>query len=492
MFVWWWWVGDCTALAAAACGFRMGDCRCGAAVCQCIPGAAVLSSPPAEAPLRCLPALPPPKVLEEQLGRRGDAVAPLEPMLQRTLADIQERLTFRAQVGGGSRRVGLLGECGRAAGRCKLPAAMGCRCQRCILAGCLRSTARALLGPPLPQAFVREQIAGFVPKPEDLDYPERLQRRAQQPQQALQQQAQQPGGSEGAKAADGAAAGGAAEGAAEGEPAAVVVANGGDAAEAPGELYASWYPPVQRTLLLLGKLYRGVDQRIFNGLAHEAVLAATAAVQGAAAQLLKVGSEGRGACHRCSLRCAAARAAGRAAHALFISSHPRHSPHRARSPRAPWTASCLPSSSCWCCASRLRPLRPTSRSWSETWVRAGTGRDGPGRWVGVKRTSHCSSRPAATQRAHPPFASPTPCPCPPRPTRLAADFSHMRDYLRRTLSGQLPLFSLSSDSVVVQLLGRAAPRIAESSVDSKKVCWSAGREAGWPAGAAPDALTAGT
>lgn len=38
-------------------------------------------------------------MLEEQLGRRGDAVAPLEPMLQRTLADIQERLTFRAQVG---------------------------------------------------------------------------------------------------------------------------------------------------------------------------------------------------------------------------------------------------------------------------------------------------------------------------------------------------------------------------------------------------------
>lgn len=38
------------------------------------------------------------QVMEEQLGRRGDAVAPLEPMLQRTLADIQERLTFRAQV----------------------------------------------------------------------------------------------------------------------------------------------------------------------------------------------------------------------------------------------------------------------------------------------------------------------------------------------------------------------------------------------------------
>ena len=37
-------------------------------------------------------------MLEEQLGRRGDAVAPLRPVLRRILADIQERLTFRAQA----------------------------------------------------------------------------------------------------------------------------------------------------------------------------------------------------------------------------------------------------------------------------------------------------------------------------------------------------------------------------------------------------------
>ena len=39
-----------------------------------------------------------PQVLEEQLGRRGDAVAPLRPVLRRILADVQERLTFRAQA----------------------------------------------------------------------------------------------------------------------------------------------------------------------------------------------------------------------------------------------------------------------------------------------------------------------------------------------------------------------------------------------------------
>lgn len=49
------------------------------------------------------------------------------------------------------------------------------------------------------------------------------------------------------------------------------------------------------------------------------------------------------------------------------------------------------------------------------------------------------------------------------------DFTHMRDYLRRTLSGQLPLFSLRADSAMGQLLGKGVPRIAESQVDSKKV-----------------------
>ena len=38
------------------------------------------------------------QVLEEQLGRRGEAVAPLRPTLGRALADVQERVTFRAQT----------------------------------------------------------------------------------------------------------------------------------------------------------------------------------------------------------------------------------------------------------------------------------------------------------------------------------------------------------------------------------------------------------
>lgn len=38
------------------------------------------------------------QVVEEQVGRRGEAVHPLRPVLHRTLADVQERLTFRAQA----------------------------------------------------------------------------------------------------------------------------------------------------------------------------------------------------------------------------------------------------------------------------------------------------------------------------------------------------------------------------------------------------------
>ena len=38
------------------------------------------------------------QVVEEQMGRRGEAVHPLRPMLHCTLADVQERLTFQAQA----------------------------------------------------------------------------------------------------------------------------------------------------------------------------------------------------------------------------------------------------------------------------------------------------------------------------------------------------------------------------------------------------------
>lgn len=51
--------------------------------------------------------------------------------------------------------------------------------------------------------------------------------------------------------------------------------------------YKAWYPPVQQTLLCLGRMYRCVDSRIFGGLAQEAVACATAAAQSASRLVAK-------------------------------------------------------------------------------------------------------------------------------------------------------------------------------------------------------------
>ena len=45
------------------------------------------------------------------------------------------------------------------------------------------------------------------------------------------------------------------------------------------EAYTVWYPPLRSSLLCLSKLYGCVDPKIFNGMAQDAVHAATAAVQ---------------------------------------------------------------------------------------------------------------------------------------------------------------------------------------------------------------------
>ena len=383
-----------------------------------------------------------------------------------------------------------------------------------------RPSSHAVLLPTSLQAYIRQEIAGFVPKPSDLDYPERLQR-AQQAQHADQQQQQQPAEGAGdaaaaaAAAAEAAAAAGEAGGAEEALP--VSTTNGaatGEAAAASGgaDADAGWYPPVQRCVLLLGKLYRGLDARIFNGLAHEAVLAATAAVQDGARAILKVrpglDPEAVPAClwprklaqqlalPRAGRKpCAAGATTGaeaRLAHARLPPArhpsplplptplpgqtegltdsqpsdtppsppaHPLCSPSLGR-PGASPTPSCLPSASCWRCASSWRRSRPTLRWWSATWVRQRLGVAvcpcdggfGRGRRFGRRlRALPCSRPPVApaglaTHAHHVLFPL---CTSPP------PDFSHMRDYLRRTLSGQLPLFSLGADNAVVQVGPRA-------------------------------------
>ncbi len=85
----------------------------------------------------------------------------------------------------------------------------------------------------MTQAYIRDEIAGFAPAAAHLEYPERLQ------------------------AAAAAAA------------AAPVKASAGE--HTLRSLGGSWYPTLERTLLVLSKLYLSIEPVVFEGLAQEAV-----------------------------------------------------------------------------------------------------------------------------------------------------------------------------------------------------------------------------
>ncbi|GAQ88312.1 oligomeric Golgi complex component 3 [Klebsormidium nitens] len=134
------------------------------------------------------------EVLDEQLGRKGEAVAGLRPTVDRTLADVQERLTFRAQT------------------------------------------------------YMRDEIANYNPTPDDLDYPAKLEK-VPSTQSEIQE--------EGAAGEDG------------------------------QDAYTTWYPPLERTLSCLSKLYRCVDHNIFTGLAQEAISLCSMSIQRASKSIAK-------------------------------------------------------------------------------------------------------------------------------------------------------------------------------------------------------------
>lgn len=132
------------------------------------------------------------EVLEEELGRRGESVAGLKPTIIRILADVQERLTFRAQT------------------------------------------------------HMRDEIANYLPSSEDLDYPAKLEREA-------------------SLVAD-----------VEGE-------EGRDA-------YGTWYPPLEKTLSCLSKLYRCLEPAIFTGLAQDSIGVCALSIQKASKLIIKQSS----------------------------------------------------------------------------------------------------------------------------------------------------------------------------------------------------------
>ncbi|CAK7352282.1 unnamed protein product [Dovyalis caffra] len=122
------------------------------------------------------------EVLGEQLSRRSESLAGLRPTLQRILADVHERLTFRART------------------------------------------------------YIRDEIANYMPFNEDLDYPAKLEQSTEMKSET-------------------------------------------NSVEENPDVFKTWYPPLERTLSCLSKLYRCLESSVFTGLAQEAVEVCSDSVQ---------------------------------------------------------------------------------------------------------------------------------------------------------------------------------------------------------------------
>ncbi|OVA05252.1 Conserved oligomeric Golgi complex [Macleaya cordata] len=133
------------------------------------------------------------EVLGEHLSKRSESLAGLRPTLHRILADVHERLTFRART------------------------------------------------------HIRDEIANYLPFDEDLDYPAKLEQSAET----------------------------------------VPVTTSGD--ENP-DVFKTWYPPLEKTLSCLSKLYRCLEPTVFTGLAQEAVEVCSISIQKASKLIAKKSS----------------------------------------------------------------------------------------------------------------------------------------------------------------------------------------------------------
>ncbi|PPS06291.1 hypothetical protein GOBAR_AA14356 [Gossypium barbadense] len=122
------------------------------------------------------------EVLGEQLSRRSESLAGLRPTLERILADIHERLTFRART------------------------------------------------------HIRDEIANYIPFDEDFDYPAKLQHTADVKTETA-------------------------------------------SADANPDMFKTWYPPLEKTVSILSKLYRCLESEVFTGLAQEALEVCSDSIQ---------------------------------------------------------------------------------------------------------------------------------------------------------------------------------------------------------------------
>ncbi|PRQ47109.1 putative oligomeric Golgi complex, subunit 3 protein [Rosa chinensis] len=129
------------------------------------------------------------EVLGEQLSRRSESLAGLRPTLERILADVHERLTFRART------------------------------------------------------HIRDEIANYLPLDEDLDYPAKLEKAATDELETT--------------------------------------------SDDENLVFKTWYPPLEKTLSCLSKLYRCLEPEVFTGLAQEVVEVCSISIQKASKLIAK-------------------------------------------------------------------------------------------------------------------------------------------------------------------------------------------------------------
>uniref|UniRef100_A0A7N1A554 Conserved oligomeric Golgi complex subunit 3 n=1 Tax=Kalanchoe fedtschenkoi TaxID=63787 RepID=A0A7N1A554_KALFE len=133
------------------------------------------------------------EVLGEQVSRRSESLAGLRPTLHRILADVHERLTFRART------------------------------------------------------YIRDEIANYIPFDEDLDYPAKLEQLSEKK-------------------------------------------SGDNSVDESQDVFKTWYPPLEKTLSCLSKLYHCLESSVFTGLAQEAVEVCSLSIQKASKLIAKKSS----------------------------------------------------------------------------------------------------------------------------------------------------------------------------------------------------------
>ncbi|XP_010537514.1 PREDICTED: conserved oligomeric Golgi complex subunit 3 isoform X2 [Tarenaya hassleriana] len=131
------------------------------------------------------------EVLGEQPARQSEPLSGLRPTLQRILADVHERLTFRART------------------------------------------------------HIRDEIANYIPSDDDLDYPAKLEKSSDATSETNLVDGENP------------------------------------------DVFKTWYPPLEKTLSCLSKLYRCLEPAVFTGLAQEAVEVCSLSIQKASKLITK-------------------------------------------------------------------------------------------------------------------------------------------------------------------------------------------------------------